>query len=148
ERTVAAAVPNIVIPPAPPVVVPTAPATGAPASQPFSAALQAATQNLLHPSTKLAGSTKPGQASTSSNNSKTGMTTDSQNTAQGTNPLQNLLMPIAPVVPPTPFLQAGAADIANLQSTTVGAEQNQASAQNARITSFANDTSTNSSAGS
>jgi Flagellar hook-length control protein FliK len=119
---VIACVPQIVISPTP-TPGPTASATAGPSSgDPFSAALQAATRNLLHPSPKSqAGNTKSATASDAP---------ASQKPAQGeTTPATNLLTPPIPLIPSAALLQPATIAEARLQATTLSAEQNQSAAQ-------------------
>ncbi len=133
--------PKIVINPTPTTGLPANSLPGSSPDNPFSAALQAATQSLLHPSPK---SAKPGQLISSTSTLKTGSASANpplQHPNQAaTNPItenntlsvQGLGVSAAPLVPaaaPPP----ATVDEAKLQAATLGAEQNQSALQIARV---------------
>jgi len=138
--------PKIVISPTPNSGLPTNASASTSPDNPFSAALQAATQNLLHPSLKpRMGVAIPTQKASSTQNVKTGSTSGNpslQNPTQGAmspvpgnNPLpvQGLLLPAASLVPSVALPQPATIDEAKLQATTLGAEQKQSATQTANI---------------
>jgi flagellar hook-length control protein FliK len=138
--------PNIVIAPTPTTGLPANSFTGTSPQNPFSAALQAATQTLLHPSLKSQTAVaKPGQPNSSTTNLKTesaigslSLQTATPGLESATNPGQALAIPVARPIPAAALLQPDTVDEAKLQAATLDAEQNQSTTQIARVGAAAN----------